>query len=65
VHHTSEELVEGLELARTGRRTARFRAVEDELRLAGFVTGETALTPAGYRYLADLSFCTTQGGRAA
>jgi len=51
VHHSPDQLREGLRCACLGELNARFREVEDELRLAGFVTGPDSLTRAGWRYL--------------
>ena len=51
VSHTVEELREGLRCASRGELTPRFRAVEQDLRLAGFVTEIATVTPAGRRFL--------------
>ena len=51
VHHTPDQLRDGLRRACLGQLNARFREVEAELRLAGFLTGPDTLTRAGWRYL--------------
>ena len=51
VHHTTQELRKGLRSALHGSITPQLREVESELRLAGFLTDATAVTPAGRRFL--------------
>jgi hypothetical protein len=51
VHHTTRQLQSGLRTAINGTPTPQFRAVEADLRLAGFLTEQTTVTPAGHRYL--------------
>ena len=51
VHHNTHELREGLHCALGGAITPQLREVEPELRLAGFLTDTTTVTPAGRRFL--------------
>ncbi len=51
VHHSTHELREGLHGALSGAITPQVREVEPELRLAGFLTDTTTVTPAGRRFL--------------
>ena len=51
VHHSTHELCEGLHRALGGAITPQLREVEAELRLPGFLTGTTSVTPAGRRFL--------------
>jgi hypothetical protein len=51
VHHNTDELREGLHCALGGAITPQLREVEPELRLAGFLTDTTTVTPAGRRFL--------------
>jgi len=51
IHHTEHELRDGLRSALDGAVTSQLRAVESELRLAGFIIEPTTVTPAGRRYL--------------
>jgi hypothetical protein len=51
VQHTTMELHRGLVSALGGVITPELREVEDELRLAGFLTGISTVTPAGRRFL--------------
>jgi len=51
INHTEHELRDGLRSALDGTITPQLRAVESELRLAGFIIEPTTVTPAGRRFL--------------
>ena len=51
VQHSIHELREGLHCALGGAITPQLREVEGELRLAGFLTEATTVTPAGRRFV--------------
>ena len=51
INHTEHELRDGLRSALDGTITSQLRAVEGELRLAGFIIEPTTVTPAGRRFL--------------
>jgi hypothetical protein len=51
VQHTAEELRRGLQSALDGAIDPQLRTVENELRLAGFLTDVATVTPAGRRFL--------------
>ena len=51
VHHTAHELRQGLQCALEGAITPPLREVEQELRLAGFLTEVLTVTAAGRRFL--------------
>ena len=51
VHHTTQELRRGLQCALDGAINPQLRTVENELRLAGFLTDVATVTPAGRRFL--------------
>ena len=51
VQHTTRQLHNGLRSALDGTPTPQLREVEADLRLAGFLTDRTTVTPAGHRYL--------------
>jgi hypothetical protein len=51
VQHTTQQLRSGLQNAIGGIPTPQLREVEADLRLAGFLTDRTTVTPAGHRYL--------------
>ena len=51
VHSSTHQLREGLHCALGGAITPQLRKVEPELRLAGFLTDISTVTPAGRRFL--------------
>ena len=65
VHHTSQELRIGLHCALHDAITPELRIVEDELRLAGFLTDVATVTPAGRRFLGSTGGSTDRSRNAA
>ena len=65
VHHTGQELRRGLHCALHAAITPELRTVEDELRLAGFLTDVATVTPAGRRFLGSTGGSTDRSRNAA
>jgi hypothetical protein len=65
IEHTIPELRSGLQCALAGAITPQLRSVEDELRLAGFLTEVATVTPAGRRFLGITGGSTRRSRLAA